>query len=521
MDETGSAMRGRRIFVLWLVLLLLPWPGHAHVGSPDVFYDGSVGPYPAHIAIRMPAVVPGRAQIEVRPQSNQPVTVSVLPLFSRIAVKNAPPAEAAEPVAGEPGLYRGDLWLMRTGAYSIEVRIAGAAGEGEVQIPVNSVATHQLPLPTSLRNVLLALGGILTFGWLGIIYAAAGESVLAPDAPMQRADRRKGLIASAVAAVILVFSLTGGWYWWKADEQDFRRHLREGAWPDLAATVETAGSRRILHLTIGEKTLKPHERLQLLSDHGKLVHLFLIREPDHEVFAHLHPVRRGEMNFDLVLPELPEGDYRIFCDLTFSDSGLSSTASSTVHIPSAPANAASPVGDIALEVDPDDSWAQAVAPNSPAAGTDIAFALPGNRQAVWKAHPPLRAKQDAHLEFVFRDADGKPLPLEPYMGMMSHAAILRADGAVFAHLHPTGNYSMAAQSFFAAKISREASGDGGAGAAPEMDHSKMHHGAAAGTPVTSLSIPYEFPSPGDYSVWVQVKSGGQVLTAAFRTTVAP
>jgi hypothetical protein len=514
-DVKGAAMKGRGIFFFLIVLLGLPWVGYAHVGSPDVFYDGSVGPYPAHIAIRMPAVVPGRAQIEVRPQSNEPVTVSVLPLFSRTAVKNAPPAEAAEPVSGEPGLYRGDLWLMRTGAYSIEVRVSGAAGEGAVQIPVNSVATHQLPLPASLRDVLLVLGGLLSFGGLGIVYAAAGESVLAAGAPMQKANRRKGLVASVISAVVVVLALAGGWSWWKADEQNFRRHLHEGAWPDLGATVETVGGRRILHLTIGGKSLKPQEGLQLLPDHGKLMHLFLIREPGHEVFAHLHPVHRGGRNFDLVLPELPEGDYRIFCDLTFSDSGLSSTASSLVHLPPIPADAGASARDHSLQADADDSWSA-----TPANG-DVDCLLPGNRKAIWKAHPPLRAKQDAHLEFVFRDADGQPLPLEPYMGMMSHAAILRSDGAVFAHLHPTGNYSMAAQSFFAAKIAREAAGGGAADVAPVMDHSKMHHGAAGGAPVTSLSIPYEFPSPGDYAIWVQVKTGGQVVTAAFKTSVAP
>jgi hypothetical protein len=194
-----------------------------------------------------------------------------------------------------------------------------------------------------------------------------------------------------------------------------------------------------------------------------------------------------------------------------------------VHISATSVNAESSGGDRSLEEDPDDSWYVAEAANalSLSAGVDLPCALPGNRQAVWVAHPPLHARQDAHLEFVFRDADGKPLPLEPYMGMMSHAAVLRGDGAVFAHLHPTGNYSMAAQSYFAAKIAREASGIGEAGAVAEMDHSKMHHGAPGEPPVSSLSIPYEFPSPGDYSIWVQVKSGRQVFTGTFRTNVAP
>ena len=262
-------MRALRGFFSFLLLLALPQQTHAHVGSPDVFFDGDVGPYPAHITIRMPPVVPGRAQIEVRPQTDQPLTVSVLPLYAKTAVKNAPPAEAAEPVAGDPGLYSGDLWLMSVGAYSIEVRAVGALGEGTAQIPVNSVATHQLPLSLFLRNLLLAFGALLAFGGVGIVYAAAGESVLALEAPMDKPHRRKGLVAGAIMAVIVALGLAGGWHWWMAEEQEFRRHLREGAWPDLTASVQTSGQQRILHVTLGEKTFKPDYALPLLPDHGK------------------------------------------------------------------------------------------------------------------------------------------------------------------------------------------------------------------------------------------------------------
>jgi len=512
----------RRVLILLTVVLLQPWTAHAHVGSPDVFFDGQIGPYPAHIAIRMPSVIPGRAQIEVRPQTDKAVAVSFLPLYSKTSIKNAPPEEMAESVVGEPGLYSGQLWLMSVGAYSIEVRLSGANGEGAARIPVNSVATHQLPLSPFLSSLFLGLGSLLTFGILAIVYVAAGESMLAPGAPVRRADRVKGLAASSIAAVILVLLLVGGWNWWKADEREFRRSLREGAWPDLAASVETEGRQRILHLVLGEKAFKPDYAIPLLLDHRKLLHLFLIREPDHDVFAHLHPVRRGGKTFDLALPALPKGDYKVLCDFTLSDSGLSSTAAGTVHLPAIPAAPATASENVTVQPDPDDSWAMAPADSIPSArAAEAVFLLPGGVRAVWKAHPPLRAKHDAHLEFTFRDSAGRPIPLEPYMGMMSHAAILRADGKIFAHLHPTGNFSMAAQSFFAAKIAREASKDAGGGAPVEMDHSTMHHGPSSGQSDSSIVLPYEFPSPGDYRIWVQIKTGGKVLTAAYETSVAP
>jgi hypothetical protein len=118
------------------------------------------------------------------------------------------------------------------------------------------------------------------------------------------------------------------------------------------------------------------------------------------------------------------------------------------------------------------------------------------------------------------------------MGMLSHAAVMRSDGTVFSHLHPTGNYSMAAQSFFAAKLAREV-GDAGAGtivASGHADHSmhygmnhSMHqgHSAQSKASASSLILPYEFPEPGDYRIWVQFKSAGKVLTAAFDAKVEP
>ena len=163
----------------FLLFFLLPCTARAHVGSPDVFYDGPIGPYPAHIAIRVPPVVPGLAGIEVRPGNGAPAEVSFRPLYAATPIKNAPPAEIAKPVRDETGLYVGDLWLMKTGAYSIEVHIGGPKGEGTVRIPVDSVATHQLAFPPYLAVALLGLGGLLRLRRLG-------------DRPRRRGRKRSG-----------------------------------------------------------------------------------------------------------------------------------------------------------------------------------------------------------------------------------------------------------------------------------------------------------------------------------------
>ena len=519
--------RGRGLGCLgFLILTLLSASlARAHVGSPDVFFDGLIGPYPARITIRMPGVVPGRAEISARVQAQAPVEVSFLPLYAETPVTNAPPADPGLPVPGETNLYSGELWLMSFGAYGIQVRVRGANGEGAVQIPVNSVATRQLALPSWLGKLLLALGATLFLGGIGIVAAAARDSALAPGVLPGKIEGRKRLLAATVTLVIFVGALAGGKTWWGFEETNFRRHLREGAWPDLAVSVRGANSQRILQLTLGKKAFRPNDSIRLVPDHGKLLHVFLVREPDLDAFAHVHPVRVphsefGGNTFEAALPPLPEGNYKIFCDLTFEDSGLSSTATNSVRIPAL--TGATAKEGLALEPDPDDSWASYSLEAVPAAsGANAAFHLAGGPAVIWKSAWPLRAKQDAGLQFELRDSAGEPLSLEPYMGMMSHAAVLRADGAVFAHLHPSGNYSMAAQQLFDARVQRETQTPGEPpSAVPAMDHSAMGH--AMHYPHSNsggVSIPYEFPVPGDYRVWVQFKSDGKVLTGVFDAKV--
>ena len=49
--------------------------GPAHVGSPDIFYEGDAGPYHLLVAIRPPVVIPGIAEVEVRSTSNDVLLV--------------------------------------------------------------------------------------------------------------------------------------------------------------------------------------------------------------------------------------------------------------------------------------------------------------------------------------------------------------------------------------------------------------------------------------------------------------
>lgn len=143
---------------------------------------------------------------------------------------------------------------------------------------------------------------------------------------------------------------------------------------------------------------------------------------------------------------------------------------------------------------------------------------------VFEPSGSLVAGQPVSLDFTLEDGDGVARALERYMGMAGHAAVRRDDGSVFVHLHPTGTVSMAAQWLFEKRDAGEI--ERGASELPEgllaaASHA-MHDGAHAGhgPPVgTRVSLPWAFPKPGDYRLWIQVMSDGTVYTGIFDVTV--
>ena len=95
---------------------------------------------------------------------------------------------------------------------------------------------------------------------------------------------------------------------------------------------------------------------------------------------------------------------------------------------------------------------------------------------VWDKPVNLHARQPAAFTFSLFDPSGNvPSDMVPYMGMAGHAAFVKTDGAVFAHLHPSGTASMAATMMAASENGP---------AAQEMQ----------AEPVTNtVSFPYGFP----------------------------
>ena len=93
-----------------LLPLLIAHPAPAHVGSPNVFFEGMAGDYHVRVIIRPPGVVPGLAEIAVRVAGAE--TVAIRLFRWDVGEDGAPPAEPAVPVPGEEGLFSAELWLM-------------------------------------------------------------------------------------------------------------------------------------------------------------------------------------------------------------------------------------------------------------------------------------------------------------------------------------------------------------------------------------------------------------------------
>ena len=503
-------MRRRGWMALALRLLVfLPGAALAHVGSPNVFFDGTAGPYPVRVIVRPPEVIPGVAEITVRLKSGQADRVTVQPVQWQAGVKGAPPPDEAQPVPGQPGqanLFSGRLWIMRQGSYTIRVRISGQAGEGMVLVPATSVPTRLKTMQPGLGAVLAALGLFLFVGALSIVGAAVRESSLGPGEVPDARRRRRARIVVAVTGIFLALLLAGGRRWWAGVEARAREDLFAPF--TIETSVRPQGAGRVLSLAISDE--RRVEWTPLIPDHGKLMHMFLVREPGLDAFAHLHPVPRSQEQdrFEAVLPPLPAGSYRVYADVVH-ETGFAQTLLDTVEVPAAgPEDAA---GD--LRGDPDDSWR--LSPPLAAAGPPVSRTADGFAMTWLRPASPLQAGRETDLRFEVRGPGGQPAALEPYMGMLGHAVIRREGrqgGEVFVHLHPVGSFSMAAEEAFEKKV-----GEAG-GAMPGMDHA-AHLGHYTAAAPAAVSFPYEFPRPGRYRIWVQVKSGGRIATGVFDAEV--
>ncbi len=470
----------------------------AHVGSPDAWFEGAAGPYRITVHIEPPPVVPGIATVNVQVAEGADRVTAFVNTFD--AEGGTPPPDELLPAPERPGWRSARLWVMNAGSNRVTIDVYGPHGQGSVVVPLAVIAGRRLTVTPAFTVMLVVVAGVLVTGMLTLVGAAVREGALEPGVQPDDARRRRARFAMARAAVVVTLVLAGTTAWWRAEDGAFRARLYRPL--SIAARTDTSADGSRFVLTITDSAWLRRNDVELLrargeraltafmDDHGKLMHLFLVAE-DGRAMAHLHPSTSDTVTFTSVLPPLPSGSYRVFADIVHQ-SGFTQTLTSSIDLPHATPAAAT-------MTDQDDAWAMSEDSIASRVTLDDGTVLTWSRVGA----QPIRVGEEAGLRFQVETVPRDTAAAELYLGMPGHAVVVRDDGQVFIHLHPMGTISTAAQ----ARLAPPAMSGGGHMPMAAEDNPKMLH------------FPYAFPAPGRYTIWVQLKRKGRILTGAFRTTV--
>lgn len=485
----------QRITGFFLLVFFTALTVSAHVGSPDVYFEGYAGPYRLYVTVRVPQVIPGVAEIQIRSATCDVEKIEIVPMRLTGAGSNLPPTpDVAERSKQDPQSFTGSLWLMEFGALKVRVTAEGSRGNGELALPVPAFAQRNLPMQKPLGSLLFALMVFLAVGLVFIAGAATREGNLDPGEVASPLRTRRAKIVMAATAIVVFTIIFLGSAWWGAEAKNYSREINYFKPPKALTQLEN-GNRLVIRAEGQDPAWTRRVKIaDVIPDHNHLMHLFLISAPNMDRLWHLHP-ERGDEEFYDTLPSMPAGDYRVFADIV-DKNGFPWTLEGEVSLPEV--NGAALSGD-------DSSWTGTPL-GADSNGSTIAR-LPDGGSLIWKRPAtPVVANTALDLRFTVLNKDGKPATdVEPYMGMAGHAEIVSSDFSVFAHIHPAGSVSMAALEL--------ANSDAGPG--PKLPSTEQMSMPATAILPPEVSFPYGFPKPGRYRIFVQIKRSGQIETGAF------
>lgn len=476
---------------------------YAHIGSPDIFYEGNAGPYKIQVTIQPPDVVPGTAKIQVQVLDDRITRMSLQPIYYQYGSEGAPQADQATRLQGDEHLFEGELWLMAFGSASVRITLEGGKGTGSTLVPVSAMATATRQMDKSTEIILVPLGILLFAGLVTIMGVAVSQAVTEPGENVTTNKKKRSRYTMAFFSIFLIGVLFLGKAWWDSVEAKYREYM----YKPLYMEAEVGEDKSQLQIELKNRPWLERNLSDLVPDHGKLMHLFMVRA-DGQVFAHLHPVLLDSSHYSSSLPLLAEGDYYLFADIVH-ENGMAETVADSLTLGKAKERGS--------KIDPDDAWI-------------VGERSESDEKVKIKEllDDTLKSKRMTHLTFALQDGSGVPLQPESYLGMAGHAVVLKKDRSVFIHLHPMGTVSMASQTALASKVA------GNVTLCNPLSDSLAQTGDSLGlvdqdrvslmkqkkeSKLGQITFPYSFPQPGEYWVWVQVKKNGQIVTQRFEVLI--
>src|ERR1700676_5651014 len=145
-------------------------PANAHVGSPDVFYEGDAGPYHLFVTVRMPKVIPGLAQVEIRSQSNEVREIQLtIRRVSGFGYSLHAIPDLAQRSAQDLNFFVSSPWVMETYDLQVRIEVDGVRGKAELGVPIPAFPQTTLRMQRSLGMFLFCCMLFLATGVVSVV----------------------------------------------------------------------------------------------------------------------------------------------------------------------------------------------------------------------------------------------------------------------------------------------------------------------------------------------------------------
>jgi hypothetical protein len=479
----------RRKHLLPLALLIV-LPAHAHIGSPDTFVQATAGPYKFLLAAHPPALYPGALELDLRLNPDDHITTAT------VSLDNGAPTPIQ---IFDAGTATASIWLPNAAAHTLHITVQG--NPYDLNLP-DTVPPRKVDSGTP-SSWWYRLGFLLLFAislWLVLRRKRSRSSRSWWQIVLLTAGCLIGSVLLFVTSVVLYGKALA-----------YIQRKIYGSQTVLTANLTPNGT---LDLTLSNPG---RDFSTIVPDHGKLLHLFLIRQPQQDVFLHLHPQQLTPGRFSVPLPAMPPGTYRLFADYYLAPGGdlknaQGETPTITLDLPAQFHPSAAPDPDDSIAVIPPSSGvAHSSAASSPMSwvaksdGVQYISTIRDGYTLQLVAPATIQPLHANLFQVTLLDPSGHPpADMALYLGMPAHTVVLRSDNSVFAHIHPGGTLPM-----LEAPIN----------SMPDMPGMSMPMDMPMPPASNTASIPYGFPSAGRYRLFVQMKHGPIIETAAFDLNV--